>query len=66
MIDSIFTYEFPKEEIDAFNYLSSIDDPNAYLMLEAMYKKAEKPRFNFIPMDDKERQEKLFRAFGGK
>ena len=45
MIDSIFTYEFPKEEIEAFNYLSSIDDPNAYLMLEAMYKKAEKPRF---------------------
>lgn len=45
MVDPIFTYPFTKEEIETFNYLSEINDPNQYLYLEYLYKKAEKPRY---------------------
>lgn len=45
MMDALFTYPFAKEEIDTFNYLSEINDPNQYLYLEYLDKKANKRRY---------------------
>lgn len=45
MKDAIFEYPFTQEEIDAFNYLTEIDDPNQYLYLEYLDKKANKRRW---------------------
>ena len=45
MIDPIFTYPFTKEEIETFNYLTETNDPNQYLYLEYLDKKANKRRY---------------------
>lgn len=45
MTDPIFTYPFTQEEIDTFNYLTEINDPNQYLYLEYLDKKANKRRY---------------------